>query len=161
VPHLGGEGAQVAAQAGAGVGGGRVAAAGAGVAGASAAYYVQVLALLDPTDKNVARWTGWSVKRIRELGSTLVEAGLVVAAKRERAGRSVFLPGGWLNLKAPSLPMEAWKSKAYGLALDGTPPLSVVLPLRPADRLFVQAWERVRAGDKPAFEQLGQSGVQS
>jgi hypothetical protein len=121
----------------------------------AAAYYLQLLALPDPTDRNVTRWTGWTAKRIRQLGSALAEAGLAVAAKRERSGRSFFLPGAWLPLKAPNPPIEAWKAPLYGLRADGTPVLSVVVALMPVPSLFALAWQRVGDGDEPRLEQLG------
>jgi len=121
----------------------------------AAAYYLQLLALPDPTDRNVARWTGWSAKRVKELAAALVAAGVAVAAKRERSGRGCFLPGGWLALKAPSRPIEAWKAPLYGLATSGAPPLSVLLPLRPVASLFSDAWHRVQEGDGPRLEPMG------
>jgi hypothetical protein len=120
-----------------------------------AAYYLQLLALPDPTDRNVQRWTGWTPVRLKELGTALIAAGVAVPGKRERAGRSVFLPGAWLGLKAPSLPVEAWKAPLYGLGADGVAPLSVLVPLLPVDSLFTHAWRRVRDGDPPRLETLG------
>jgi hypothetical protein len=131
------------------------AAAALGVETDAAAYYLQLLALPDPSDKSVARWTGWSTKRIRELGQALVERGRLVAAKRERAGRSVFLPGAWLPLKSPNPPIEAWKTGLYGMSRTGSPVLSAVVPLVPVPSLFAEAWRRVDEGDEPKFEQLG------
>jgi hypothetical protein len=126
-----------------------------GLATEAAVYYLQLLALPDPTDKAVATWTGWNAKRVKELGDVLVSAGVAVRAKRERAGRSVFVPGGWLALRAPSSPIEAWKASLYGLARDGTLPLSVLVPTKPVASLFTEAWQRVRDGDPPRLEQLG------
>ncbi len=122
--------------------------------GDAAVYYLQLLALPDPSDKNVARWTGWSARRVKALAETLTTAGLVVAAKRERAGRAVFLPGAWLALKAPDPPIEGWKTRLYGLAADGTGPLPALVPTTPVADLFADAWRQVQAGDGPRFESL-------
>jgi hypothetical protein len=126
-----------------------------GVETDAAAYYLQVLALPDPTNRNVARWCGWSARRVKTLAATLVAAGVVVTAKRERAERSVFLPGGWLSLRAPSLPLEAWKAPLYGLRADGTPVLSALVALMPVPSLFTRAWQRVQDGDEPRLASPG------
>ncbi|BCY07147.1 hypothetical protein [Actinoplanes sp. L3-i22] len=111
----------------------------------AAAYYLQLLALPDPGDRSVQKWTGWSVKALREAQRALTEAGLVVAAKRARAGRPVFLPGGWQAARAPRLPVETWKISMYG----GLP-----VPPTPVPRLFRTAWARVTDGDVPRFHDL-------
>jgi hypothetical protein len=114
----------------------------------AAAYYLQLLALPDPTDRAVQAWNGWKPARLKAAQSTLVAAGLAVAAKRERAGRPVFLPGGWQPAKAPSLPLETWKQELY---LEGAP---VILVPRPIPELFAAAWARVVAGDVPRYRDL-------
>ncbi|MER5519288.1 hypothetical protein [Streptomyces sp. NPDC002763] len=115
----------------------------------AAALYLQLLALPDPTDRNCARWTGWKPARTKKARIELAASGLVVEAKRPRAGRTLFLPGGWRDLKAPALPVETWKEALYPVS-DG----DRTLPLVPVPELFARAWERVRAGDAPAYEQL-------
>ncbi|MEU2625307.1 hypothetical protein ABZ642_45740 [Streptomyces sp. NPDC007157] len=115
----------------------------------AAALYLQVLALPDPTDRNCARWTGWKPARTKKARAELTASALVVEAKRPRAGRTLFLPGGWRDLKAPALPVETWKEALYPVS-DG----ARTLPLVPVSELFARAWERVRAGDAPAYEQL-------
>jgi hypothetical protein len=116
-----------------------------GLAAEAAAYYLQLLALPDPTDANAARWLGVTTARLKPLRAALVAAGLVVEARRERAGRAVFLPGGWLNLKAPALPLEASKAPLLGLRPDTAPPLGTALLGRPVADLFRDAWA-ARAG---------------
>jgi hypothetical protein len=115
----------------------------------AAALYLQLLALPDPTDRNCARWTGWKPTRIKKARTELAATGPVVEAKRPRAGRTLFLPGGWRDLRAPALPLETWKETLYPVS-DG----SRTLPLVPVPELFARAWERVRTGDAPAYEQL-------
>ncbi|WP_228973059.1 hypothetical protein [Streptomyces sp. DH12] len=115
----------------------------------AAALYLQLLALPDPTDRNCARWTGLRPARIREARAELAATDLVVEAKRARAGRTLFLPCGWRDLKAPALPLETWKEGLYPVR-EGTR----VLPLLPVPELFARAWDRVRAGDAPAYEEL-------
>ncbi|MEV5956070.1 hypothetical protein AB0M11_20245 [Streptomyces sp. NPDC051987] len=115
----------------------------------AAVLYLQVLALPDPTDRNCARWTGWKPARIKKARAELAATSLVVEAKRPRAGRTLFLPGGWRDLRAPALPSETWKEALYPVS-DG----DRTLPLVPVRELFARAWDRVRAGDAPAYEQL-------
>ncbi|WP_089106474.1 hypothetical protein [Streptomyces hyaluromycini] len=120
-----------------------------GLGADAAALYLQLLALPDPTDRNCARWTGWNPARIKKARAELAATDLVVEAKRPRAGRTLFLPGGWRDLKAPALPVETWKEALYPVS-DG----NRTLPLVPVPELFTRAWERIRAGDAPAYEQL-------
>ena len=121
----------------------------------AAALYLMLLALPDPTDRNQAAWTGWKPPRLKAARADLAErADLLVSGARPRAGRSLFLPGAWLALKAPHLPVEAWKSVSLGIEADGAVRLGVVLPQVPVPELFHAAWQRVRAGDAPSFENL-------
>ncbi|MFF7982498.1 hypothetical protein ACFZDK_25770 [Streptomyces sp. NPDC007901] len=115
----------------------------------AAALYLQLLALPDPTDRNCARWTGWKPARTKKARAELAATDLVVEAKRPRAGRTLFLPCGWRDLKAPALPVETWKEALYPVS-DG----DRTLPLVPVPELFARAWERVRAADAPAYEEL-------
>ncbi|GAA2580381.1 hypothetical protein GCM10010435_67120 [Winogradskya consettensis] len=115
---------------------------------AVAAYYLQLLALPDPTDKAVQAWNGWKPAALRKAQEALTTAGLVVAAKRERAGRPVFLPGGWLPARAPRLPVETWKQSLYVEAGNRR-----VVPLA-LPELFAAAWSRVTAGDVPRYHDL-------
>ncbi|WP_426511682.1 hypothetical protein ACPPVO_14270 [Dactylosporangium sp. McL0621] len=124
----------------------------------AAALYLQLLALPDPTDRNVAAWTGWKPARLKAARAELLGTDLVVEAKRPRAGRSLFLPGGWLAWKAPVLPLERWKLPLLiGAGEDGTA-LGAVVPAAPAPELFGRAWERIVAGDTPRFEELQTRG---
>ncbi|MFG2958023.1 hypothetical protein ACGF5O_30450 [Streptomyces sp. NPDC048291] len=120
-----------------------------GLGADAAALYLQLLALPDPTDRNCARWTGWKPARIKKARAELAATGLVVEAKRPRAGRTLFLPGGWREFRNPALPLETWKEALYPVS-DG----HRTLPLVPVPELFARAWERVRTGDAPAYEQL-------
>ncbi|WP_425245647.1 hypothetical protein [Streptomyces sp. NEAU-NA10] len=115
----------------------------------AAALYLQLLALPDPTDRNCARWTGWKPARMKKARAELAATGLVVEARRPRAGRTLFLPCGWHDLKAPALPVEVWKEGLYPVRDH-----SRAVPLVPVPELFTRAWGRVRAGDAPAYEEL-------
>ncbi|USQ86775.1 hypothetical protein NFX46_25580 [Streptomyces phaeoluteigriseus] len=115
----------------------------------AAALYLQLLALPDPTDRNCARWTGWKPARTKKARAELMATDLVVEAKRPRAGRTLFLPCGWRDLKAPALPVEVWKERLYPVGEH-----SRAVPLVPVPELFTRAWELVRAGDAPAYEEL-------
>lgn len=115
----------------------------------AAALYLQLLALPDPTDRNCARWTGWKPARMKKARAELAATELVVEAKRPRAGRTLFLPCGWHDFKAPALPVEVWKEGLYMVRDHAR-----AVPLVPVPELFTRAWDRVRAGDAPAYEEL-------
>ncbi|GAA2725053.1 DNA-binding protein [Actinocorallia aurantiaca] len=121
----------------------------------AAAVYLMLLAMPDPTDKNTARWTGWKPARIKAARAELAATDLVVEARRSRAGRSLFLPGGWSDLKTPCLPLEEWKLPLYDLASgQARPPLGVVAPLEPVTDLYRRAWQRITEADVPRFAAL-------
>ncbi|MCX5402346.1 hypothetical protein [Streptomyces sp. NBC_00102] len=115
----------------------------------AAALYLMLLALPDPTDRNCVRWTGWKPARIKKARTELAATDLVVEAKRSRAGRTLFLPCGWLERGAPGLPLETWKEALYPV----TGPARI-LPHLAVPELFAAAWARVRGADAPAFEEL-------
>ncbi|MFJ3829069.1 hypothetical protein ACIPWI_13995 [Streptomyces sp. NPDC090046] len=122
------------------------AAAELGVGADAAALYLQVAALASPTDRNVRRWNGWSAKRHKEVRAELLATGAVVEAKRARAGRTVFLPGEWTQLKAPNLPLETVKLASHLVrplwSNSVRSPFGRVLPTAPLHEMFAQAWER-------------------
>ncbi|MFI0900273.1 hypothetical protein [Streptomyces sp. NPDC020983] len=120
-----------------------------GLSADAAALYLMLLALPDPTDRNCVRWTGWTPARAKKARAELAATGLVVEAKRSRAGRTLFLPCGWLERGAPGLPLETWKERLYPVAGSAR-----VLPDLPVPAVFAAAWARVRGGDAPAFEEL-------
>ncbi|MCT6779389.1 hypothetical protein LXH09_22380 [Streptomyces sp. CS7] len=115
----------------------------------AAALYLMFLALPDPTDRNCVRWTEWKPARIKKARTELAATELVVEAKRSRAGRTLFLPCGWLERGAPGLPLETWKEGLYPVAGSAR-----TLPHLPVPALYAAAWARVRGGDAPAFEEL-------
>ncbi|MEU0101428.1 hypothetical protein [Streptomyces sp. NPDC006267] len=120
-----------------------------GLSDDAAALYLMLLALPDPTDRNCVRWTGWKPARVKKARVELAATDLVVEAKRSRAGRTLFLPCGWLERGAPGLPLETWKEHLYPVAGSAR-----TLPHLPVPALFAAAWARVRGGDAPAFEEL-------
>jgi hypothetical protein len=129
-----------------------------GISENAAAYYLQLLTLPDPTDKNIALWNGWTPATLKNLGKELLDKKLVLEATRSRAGRKYFLAGGWEDLKSPHLPLETWKMPLYQLTRDGfqraTPPLGIILPLGPVHDLFAKAWQRIVDGDVPKYEEV-------
>jgi hypothetical protein len=120
----------------------------------AAALYLQILALPDPTSANIKLWNGWSAKQIKSSNAALLEKELVVEAKRARAGRELFLPGGWEPLKSPNLPIETWKLPMFGYEnpdrLRGGMAEFIVFE-GPITSLFEMAWNRWKAGDVPAY----------
>ncbi|GAA3368168.1 hypothetical protein GCM10020367_05420 [Streptomyces sannanensis] len=125
------------------------AAAALGLSIDAATLYLMLLALPDPTDRNCVRWTEWKPARIKKARAELAATDLVVEAKRSRAGRTLFLPCGWLERGAPGLPLETWKEGLY--PVTGS---TRALPHLPVPALFAAAWARARGGDAPAFEEL-------
>ncbi|MFE6977951.1 hypothetical protein [Streptomyces sp. NPDC057682] len=120
-----------------------------GLSADAAALYLMLLALPDPTDRNCVRWTGWKPARVKKARAELAATDLVVEAKRSRAGRTLFLPCGWLERSAPGLPLETWKESLY--PVTGS---SRTLPHLSVPALYATAWARVRGGDAPGFEEL-------
>ncbi|MFE5810688.1 DNA-binding protein [Streptomyces sp. NPDC056491] len=125
-----------------------------GLGSDAAALYLVLLAMPDPTDRNTARWTGWKPARAKAARAELAATELVVTAGRSRAGRSLFLPGGWAEMASPVLPVEQWKLPMYGLSVGEAPLRGVLAPTEPAAELYRRAWQRVREGDVPRFEEL-------
>lgn len=124
----------------------------------AAVVYLMLLAMPDCTDRNTALWTGWTrqrggTARLRAARAELAATDLVVEGSRGRAGRSLFLPGSWVALSQPLLPLERWKEPMYDL-LDGTTAaLGVIVPSVPAATLYRTAWQRVLNGDAPRLDE--------
>ncbi|MFC4584785.1 DNA-binding protein [Sphaerisporangium corydalis] len=120
----------------------------------AASLYLMVLAMPDPTDRHVTRWTGWKPARAKAARAELAATDLVVEAERSRAGRSLFLPGGWVGLNAPMLPLEQWKLPMFDLVTGEVAVLGVVAPVEPVADLYRKAWRRVRDDGPPSFQRL-------
>ncbi|MFG3708723.1 hypothetical protein ACGF7U_28890 [Micromonospora sp. NPDC047670] len=125
----------------------------------AAAVYLMLLAMPDPTDRNTAKWTGWKPARLKAARAELAGTDLVVEASRSRAGRSLFLPGPWLERGSGQAPIEGWKVALFDLAPDGTAGLGVTVPFEPAADLYRRAWRRLRDGDRPRFDNLPTRGT--
>jgi hypothetical protein len=127
-----------------------------GVPEPSARLFLQILSLSAPTKVQIQKWNGWTATDLTKATKPLLDRGLVVSGQRSRSGRDVFLPGPWVEIAAPDLPVEAWKLPLYGAAgaerSAGTP-LDRLLPLIPLHDLFAMAWARWQSGDRPAFEE--------
>ncbi len=123
---------------------------------ASARYWLQLLSLHNPTDKNIDQWNGWKKKDRIAAAAPLLERELIIEARRARSGRSYFLPGGWLEAAAPHLPIEVWKVGAYNRfsTTPAKPRLGIVAPDVPYRQLFTDAWQRYRDGDVPGYQEL-------
>ncbi|WP_330173122.1 DNA-binding protein [Streptomyces sp. NBC_01498] len=130
-----------------------------GIGEDAAVLYLMLLAMPDPTDRNTARWSGWPSRRggaarLKAARAELAATDLVVEAGRARAGRSLFLPGGWTDPGSPVLPLEQWKLPLYGVVVGGKAALGVIVPTEPVADLYRRAWRRVREGDGPRFQEL-------
>ncbi|MFF0424681.1 hypothetical protein ACFYUJ_09695 [Streptomyces sp. NPDC004520] len=114
----------------------------------AAALYLQLAALAAPTDRNVRRWNGWSTTRHAEVRAELLATGAVLEARRARAGRTLFLPGDWTELKAPHLPLETAKLTTHLVRPMWDKwirsPFVRVLPTAPLHEMFEEAWQRNR-----------------
>ena len=71
--------------------------------------------------------------------------------QRERAGREIFLPGGWEKRGGSDLPLESWKLPLYTIPYGS---LGRLVPPRPLHRMFADAWARVAKGDAPKYEEV-------
>ncbi|MFC5748054.1 hypothetical protein [Actinomadura rugatobispora] len=114
-----------------------------------ATLYLQLLALQNPTDRNIRTWNVWKPARHKKAVAALLERGLVVEERRMRAGRSVFLPGGWVTAKKPVPPMERWKAELLGLQLIGDAIRSSPWPHGPLPEIFTAAWQQTLNGGGP------------
>ncbi|MGW4688781.1 hypothetical protein ACWEPM_28325 [Streptomyces sp. NPDC004244] len=118
----------------------------------AAALYLQVSALARPTDRAVRRWNGWTAARHKAAQAELLATGAVEGGKRARAGRTLFAPGPWVQLKAPHLPVEGDKLPAHLASASGTilhTPLLRLLPPLPPHEQFAVAWARARTSLSP------------
>jgi hypothetical protein len=108
----------------------------------AAALHLMLLALPDPSDRNVKAWTGWKTARFQQAEAELGASGRVLRAVRRRAGRSLFLPGAWQERKPPRLPIETSKLGLLPLAREhrSTSHLAAV-PFVPLPTLFARAWQ--------------------
>ncbi|OKX92290.1 hypothetical protein AUP71_12470 [Corynebacterium glutamicum] len=122
----------------------------------SARYFLQVLALTAPTDASIREWNSWKKKDIDAAATPLTDRGLLITAKRSGAGRTRFLPGGWLESSAGEKGFEVWKAPLYLLWKDAKvrPIVRTCPPFTPLPQLFSDAWARYQSGDVPGYEEL-------
>lgn len=100
----------------------------------SARYFLQVLALADPTDAHVRAWNGWRKSQLDKAAAPLVVQGLLVLDEHPGAGRGRFLPDAWQD------GVEASKAVRYLVCAGMGPILTKCPPLWSLDRLFAAAW---------------------
>jgi hypothetical protein len=123
-----------------------------GVGTDAAALYLQLLTLARPTDRNVRRWNRWSAAHHKAVAAELPATGAVLEGRRARAGRTLFVPGGWTELKAPHLPLETAKLATHLVEvrhdkeIEG--PFTAVLPPVPLHEMFERAWRASRHGER-------------
>ncbi|MEV6098450.1 hypothetical protein [Nocardia sp. NPDC051981] len=117
----------------------------------AATLYLQLLTLLDPTDKNIRRWNNWDTTRHRRAQQTLLATGPVTRAKRKGAGRSLFLSDHWMTDPG----CEYWKLALHQLPNTAGRQSDVLdmqgarTPRKPLPDLFRTAWQRIVSGDIP------------
>lgn len=75
-----------------------------------------LLAMPDPTDRMTARRTGWKSARYKPARDELAAGELPFEATRTRAGRSLFLPGGWARAKTPGFDAVSFRRQLGGPA---------------------------------------------
>jgi len=114
----------------------------------AAALYLQMLALPNPTKKHILLFNGWKPGQYDAAASALVKKKLLIEGKRERAGRDVFLPGGW-EKKSQGLSMETYKLATMDTVSFDAPTVSVAL-----HTLYARAFARWSSGDRPGFEDV-------
>ncbi|MFF7243445.1 hypothetical protein ACFZBU_06045 [Embleya sp. NPDC008237] len=120
-----------------------------GVDADAAALYLQLLAIERPSDRRVRLWNGWNAARHRKAAAALVAAGVVVADKRPRAGRGVFLPGDWAKARKPLWPIEVWKANLLGVRRIGDQVWEEQVWRLTLPEMFAHAWELVERGEGP------------
>lgn len=127
-----------------------------GLSADAACYFLQLLALVNPTDTNTKKWNGWTKKQLDTARSELVVKKLVVEAKHTGASRSVFLPGGWCEKSHSGPGLEVWKAPHYLLwnTEKSTPVIPTCPPILPYPHLFTEVWQRYTSGDTPGYEDL-------
>ena len=117
----------------------------AGLDDDAAALYLQMLALPDPKKKSLLAFNGWKTAHYDKAAAALVKKKLLVEGKRERAGRDVFLPGGWERATA----IETYKLPLYDRVSFDRPTMTSA-----PHALYARAFERWASGDKPGFEDV-------
>ncbi|MEV0664833.1 hypothetical protein ACIBI3_32720 [Actinomadura luteofluorescens] len=105
----------------------------------SAALYLQLLTLADPTDRNVRKWNRWTPARLRKAADPLVARDLVVRHEHRGAGRKIFLPGPWTQGPPPQ---ETWKTDLKTAAEAEDPHTPFIW--RPLPDRFTQAWHHAQ-----------------
>ena len=91
---------------------------------------------------------GWTAATYDAAANVLVKKKLFVEGKRERAGRSVFLPGAW-EKKSSGVSVEAYKLPFYD-RVSFDQPMVTTAP----HELYARAWKRWSSGDKPGYEDV-------
>lgn len=121
---------------------------------AAARYFLQLLALANPTDADIKKINGWKKKDLDSVISELEQAELIVKGKR--TGRTAFLPGGWLDRSNTGPGMETWKAPHFLVWADTKcrPVIPGAPLLVPYADQFADVWERYDSGDKPNYEEL-------
>lgn len=109
----------------------------------AAVLYLQLATSLFPTDREIRRWNGWKPARHAAAEAVLVTKALVVRDKRARAGRSVFLPGAWLD--KPGIENYKWQLHGLHARQDGEQISDVDVPRISLPTQFARSWEHLQS----------------
>ncbi|MBX7194461.1 MAG: hypothetical protein K1X94_20565 [Sandaracinaceae bacterium] len=126
-----------------------------GLSPEAALLYAETLAHACPTDAKLRAWNGWSAKVLEKAREELAGKGLVEIAKRERSGRSHFLPCPWESFHAPLRPIEAFKLPFFATkaVMGWSFPLGVQVPRVPFAEHARVIWEHAKK-EPPRFEEI-------
>jgi hypothetical protein len=118
---------------------------------AAASLYLCLLAWPDPREKELRDVLGLNLKQYRAAVAQLVAQDLILEAKRDRAGRAIFLPGIWL-VQRQGVSIEEWKVKHTHVFITADGKVQGPVTWRSAPhQVFQTAWDRIQAGDKPSL----------
>ncbi|MDO4686588.1 MAG: hypothetical protein Q4A92_08550 [Corynebacterium sp.] len=113
-----------------------------GISTEAAQYYLQIIALADPSDANICAWNGWQPGMLPVLAAELTDH--LVQADHPGTNRSYFRPGVWLEGDGNCVGIEQSKAPLYALSVEPTmrPVIPGCPPLMPLGQLFHAAWRQ-------------------
>lgn len=117
----------------------------------SARLFLQIIALPDPNQVRVMRYNNWKKAVYQKAEDELKNKELVKVMNISRTKRLVFMSGGIDIPSPPAAPLESYKTALYGLEYDKKKrpdaPYGMILPQRPLNEIFKDAWKMYKNGD--------------